>query len=195
MAKTRDFRRLLRAGIALLILLLPAAITVLGEEQAAKPSVGRLVLEGKGIGKLVLEKRRSEPYLPDSEQVFSSPTRILEIPVGEYRVKRADLGEGVSYNPPDAIADAKSGKRQEFGWFVLTPERPYVLRVGGPLKPSLTVVREGRVIRMSHRLASQYDENDQPFPFYFCDNRDNPPRFTVCCNGRVIGSGVLGPYG
>ncbi len=95
MVKTRHLRRFLQTSIALLIAILLTATTTLAEEKPAKPPLGRLVLEGKGIKKLMLEKRPvNGRFDPDSHPVILSPGRFVELPAGEYHVREADLEEG-----------------------------------------------------------------------------------------------------
>lgn len=188
--KTRHLGKMLQAFVASLFMLIHSPTGLLAEEQSVKTPLGQLILEGKGVRAVRLERRRAGGrFDPNDRKTIVLPAGKIELPPGEYRVEEAQLEGGIRFSPPYFIVPSGSTERQEYGWFTLTPEKPHVLRVGGPLKPSVTVIREGRVLRMAYEVTDEDGRN-----FYYYDNPDNPPRFTVFGDGQVIGSGVLGGY-
>ena len=158
--------------------------------------MGRLVIEGEAIECLVLVKRNADPrlYLDDTIPL-DHPEPSVVIPVGEYRVKEVRLQGGYHCYPfLDGIRDPETGESREVGWFRVSPDRPHVLHIGAPLKPTLRVFRENRNLRMAYHLA---DVSGQEFWWYVPENFGCGPvaSFSVYRGDLLVGSGSLGPYG
>ena len=193
--------RLLPWLCAVLFLLHPSAA---GRSQGAEtkpaaphdaPAVGRLSIEGEAIERLVLEKRqRSGPWEGDNRITLDRPAASVEIPAGEYRVQQVHLRGGYRCDPPARVVDGITGQTRELGWFTVTPDKPYVLRVGAPLKPTLKVVREGRTLWMAYDLL---DRSGREFWRYLPQDFGSRTVATlsVYSRDRLVGSGAVDPCG
>lgn len=154
------------------------------------PAMGRLVLEGEAIERLILEKRSDST----SPIHLHQPAPSVPIPAGDYRVKEVRLQGGYRCLPPRGIADLETDEVREVGWFTVGADTPYVLRIGAPLKPTLKVVRENRSLRMAYSLL---DASEQEFWTYYPQDggREKIADFSVYCGGQLVGSGILDPGG
>ena len=74
---------------------------------------------------------------------------------------------------------------QVVGWFALTPDAPYRLRIGAPLKPHVDVSVVGGALKLGYAVVDR--EGRQ----YHGPRLESPPRFAVCKNGKEIGSGTF----
>jgi hypothetical protein len=72
-------------------------------------------------------------------------------------------------------------------WTQVSPDKSPVLKIGAPLKPTVHIARQGRVLTLDYKLLDaegrNYSKRDtNGFP---------PPKFTVRKDGRIVGSGVF----
>jgi hypothetical protein len=68
-------------------------------------------------------------------------------------------------------------------WLTISPDKPCSLKIGAPLRPVLLTHRRGRMIGLSYQLLDGEGRR------YCSEKRDQPPRFTVYCDGYEIASG------
>lgn len=157
------------------------------------PAMGRLVIHGKAIEYLVLAKRTSNQRFDAANTIrLDRPEPNVAIPAGEYRVQEVQLQGGYRCVPPQAIGDPETVKTREVGWFTVSPDKPYVLAMGAPLKPTLKVYRVGHHLRMAYFLS---DVSGQEFWNYTPQDFGCGPvaSFSVYQSDQLVGSGSLAP--
>jgi len=105
-----------------------------------------LKIEGKFIEQLVLRKEHARP------ETFEHPGETLALPAGIYQLQQVRLTGGYICNatmryidPIRVGADARA-----------------VVTVGGPLKATVTVEREGRILKLSYELTGVGGEMYRP---------------------------------
>jgi len=125
-------------------------------------------IEGSHIKRLTLES--GDGYVRTVER----PGTSLSLPAGKYNLRQISLEGGYHSYPRVGT---------EEGSFALTPEAPYRLKVGAPLKPSVKVARWGRFLTLDYRLL------DAGGRVYFGEQSTSRPQFTVYRGDREIGSG------
>lgn len=161
----------------------------------ASQTTGRLILQGDAVECLVLAKHGSGP-VPDPANLIrlDRPGPSVEIPAGEYHVQEVRLQGGYRCAPPGRVTDGFTGETRETGSFNVSPEKPYVLDVGAPLKPTLKVIREGRTLRVAYSLL---DRSGREFWTYVPDDFGCGPVATlsVHCRDRLVGSASMAPFG
>jgi hypothetical protein len=179
--------------VLLLAVLLHVARGLLGAEiepqaSTADPPMGRLVLEGEGIERLVLEK----PSDPRNPIHLRQPASEVVIAPGEYRVREVHLKGGYHCYPPASVSE--HGTVREVSRFTIDADTPCVLRIGAPLKPTLKVVRENRTLRMAYSLL---DASEKWYWIYTPEDfgREKIADFSVCRDGQTVASGALDPGG
>jgi len=148
------------------------------QEEGPGPAPGtgacELDIEGSHISRLTLESQDGRI------RHIASPGPRLSLPAGKYCVRQVNLEGGYQFiDLSDTVPRWLTLARR----FTLTPESPYQLKVGAPLKPSVRVTRWGRFLRLDYQLL---DAGRRP---YRSEQRTNPPWFTVYQGDREIGSG------
>ncbi|NQT11667.1 MAG: hypothetical protein HQ582_02890 [Planctomycetes bacterium] len=193
--RTKNRRWLSWVGVVLLGILVQVPSRLLGAEMEPgaptdDPPMGRLVIEGQAIERLILEKRSD----PSNRTHLRQPGPSVAIAPGEYRVREVRLRGGYRCFPPGRIGDGETGEVREVGWFTVGTDTPHVLRIGAPLKPTLTVVRENRTVRMAYSLL---DASEQELWQYIPEDfgREKLASYSVCRGGQLVGSGALAPGG
>jgi hypothetical protein len=145
---------------------------------------GQLNTEGQAIKRMVLVRKGVEnPYDPKSFIVLDRPGRSVSLPAGEYCLRTVEFDGGVFCIFQRGIRDRLTRTEGEGEWLTISPEKPHSLKFSGPLKPTVLATREGRSLRFVHRL---FDANGRE---YVQRGPKHAPRFTVFCNGQVVGSG------
>ena len=192
---TKNRRGLSWVRLMLLAILIHVANPLAGAERepgasAIEPTMGRLVLEGEAIESLILEKRSDY----NNPVHLRHPSPGVVIPVGEYRVSEVKLQGGYSCHPPGYIGDSDTDEVREVGWFTVGTDKPYVLRIGAPLKPTLKVIRENRTLRMVYSLL---DVSEQKHWVYVPESfgSEQMADFTVYRGDQLVGSSILAPGG
>ena len=128
-----------------------------------KPGDCELILEGKYIESLSL----LDPL--GNTKVIKSPGSSMFLPPGRYVLEEVHLESGCSaWSHSD---------------FTLTPDKPCRLNIGAPLKSSLAVKRDGRLLKLDYQLCDAGERN------YSNSDRSNPPEFAVYQGDEKIGSG------
>ncbi len=190
---------LAQALVFILLLAVDTSRLEAGEAERAvtsvEPVTGQLVIEGRGIERLTLEKRGAKwRFGMPAPRELHRPGPKVSLAAGEYRVTDVRLEGGYRCCPPQRIGDPQGGEPEEVGWFTVGPDKPHVLRIGAPLKPTLRVARDGRILRMAYDLM---DASAAMGWYYVPEQGWNGPmaHFTVSCRGQVVGSGTLGAYG
>ena len=140
-----------------------------GQAEAQKNPLGTLKLAGKPITSLKL--RRAEG---GQIEEFRRPEGSIELPLGEYRVQEVQLEGGYTY-----YASVGPGRHQ--GPVVVGQQE--TLTVGAPLKQTIKIERQGRVLTMSYALLGAGGEQ------YTGGDRSSPPRFRIYRGDTEIASG------
>jgi hypothetical protein len=138
------------------------------DQPARDPSACELVIEGKGIEKLVLVNTMGQ------DKVISRPDPSVFMPPGEYWIREIQLQGGYSF-----YAYYNSDGNQ----FTLNRDAPYKLKAGAPLTPSVTVKRHGRLLTMDYQLLDSTGRK------YLNQGRTNPPQYAIYQGDQKIASG------
>jgi hypothetical protein len=133
--------------------------------QNQEPGMGQLKLEGSNIELLVLNSIQGK-----KTQTFSKPQETITLPVGIYYVQQITLTNGFYCNT-----------RNER--ITITQAKPAVLKVGGPLKQTIEVKRQGTRLNLGYKLTGIGGDN------YIDPNRTVIPGFTVYKGEKIIASG------
>jgi len=138
--------------------------------------LGELELTGKFIQRAVLREHRvAVPYTV----VLDWPEPKVKVPVGTYNKYWAVLKEketqAFSYygdwlNPPPVT---------------ISPGKPTVLRMGGPLTNSLAVTKHGRTLSFQYELKGEGGRYRLAGPV----DQSNPPQVVISQHGKPVGEG------
>jgi hypothetical protein len=149
------------------VLLLSTGINA-GEAQDREPTLGKLTLEGQSITRIILlHKETGQP------EEFRRPEQSIELPVGQYRVQEVHL-EGGYVNSRLISA--------EHYLIRIGTDEPATLKIGGPLKPTVKMERQGRQLVMTYALVGVSGEQ------YTGGDTTTPPTFTVYRGDKIIAS-------
>jgi hypothetical protein len=157
--------------IALVAILLTAiSQPVLAEEldeHSENSPMGQLRIDAEYIERLVLVDDSGQDYR------FEDLSKPIMLPTGRYRLREAYLEGGFqSYHWSDAGLE----------WIKVNPDKEAILKIGPPLKQSITITRQGPVLKLAHQLKGQAGET-------YSMNRETPPEFAVYKGDKKIGSG------
>ena len=136
--------------------------------QAQDPVLGELELQGESIVRLILRREGD-----NQTETFRRPEQIVELPTGKYTVQEVHLDGGYIYH-------ASRGPKRH--WVTVTSGGPATLKIGGPLKQTVKVSREGRVLVMNYELLGIGGEQ------YTSGDRREPPTFVVYKADKKIAS-------
>jgi len=128
----------------------------------------RLDIEGRFVEKLALMSEQS------GMRTITKPGSSVMLPAGRYCLLEAELKGGYH------CFDFRS---MEQGWFTLVPGQPHRLRVGAPLRPSVTASGGGMYLTLTYKLVDA--EGRQ----YSSPRDAEPAGFKVYKDDREIGSG------
>lgn len=146
------------------VFLIPAVPVGLAKEQ--ERDFGELKIEGEHIESLVLR------HLGDSHtESFGPPFESKKIPVGKYRLQNIRLKGGYYCGTKNNITVS------------VTKDETAILKIGAPLKNTIEVKRQGRVLELKYKLLGMAGED------YSVPTRENPPGFTVFKSDKKIASG------
>jgi hypothetical protein len=151
---------------SILLLLLAGGVKAgeAAKKRAAGSANGQLVIEGRHIETLILEKPNGD------SQTINRPGSTVSLPAGQYKLFSVTLTGGF-----------QSYLMQSF---TLSPGKPYHVKVGAPLTPQLEASRQGRVLELDYALVDAGGGEYRP------EDAD-PPRFTVYNGDQVVGSGAF----
>jgi len=141
--------------------------TCLCKAQDQRSTLGELKLEGEHVERLVLQRKDGHT------ERFDRPGEIIKLPLGEYRLQQVDLIGGHT---------CRVLRLSERGWIKVAEDRPAELKVGAPLKHTVEVKRQGRVLVLDYKLLGIGGEN------YTGGERSKPPSFTVFKGEQIIDS-------
>lgn len=159
-----------RVSTSLIVLSLLFLVDIgLSRAEAQKTPMGTLKLAGKSITSLKLQCAEDGQI-----EEFRRPEGSIELPLGEYRVQEVQLEGGYTYD-----ASMGSGRLQD----PVVVGQQETLTVGAPLKQTINIERQGRVLTMSYALLGAGGEQ------YTGGDRSNPPRFIIYRGDKEIASG------
>ena len=128
--------------------------------------LGELELEGKSIVRLVLRREGD-----NEREEFRRPEQITKLPTGKYAVQEVHLDGGYIYY-------ASRGPRRRL--VSVTSDEPATLKIGGPLKQTVKVNRQGRLLVMNYELLGVDGEQ------YTDGTSGEPPTFTIYRGDKEI---------
>jgi hypothetical protein len=147
-------------------LLLVMAWAFWSDSACFSQKLGKLRLEGQHIERLTLQRKDGH-----AEQI-ARPEEIIELPVGDYRLQDVRLEGGFVYN----------GRSLVYNWLAITEDEPAVLKVGAPLKQTVSIKRRGPVLELRYRLTGAGGET-------YAVTRSKHPAFTVFKGDKKVGGG------
>lgn len=112
-----------------------------------------------------------------SERVIRRPGDTVSLPPGRYRLEHVELEGGWAFR---AFGMGTS--------FSLAPDRPYLLTLGSPLEPRLSVERQGRRFLLNHEVV---DAAGRRYKFAGMSTLPEPPRFAVFQRDHQLDSGAF----
>ena len=149
----------------IVVVIISGASVCLSQEQ--KKSLGELKIEGNHIKKLVLRRKNGQ------NEIINTPDAIIKLPVGEYSLLESHLKGGY----------VRLGTSTN-EWIEVSEDKPAVLKVGAPLKQTIVVIRQGKVLILNYKLmgagGEQYRDPMRP---------ETRPSFTIYKGERIVGSG------
>jgi hypothetical protein len=158
---------------AALALVLTLVSTAAAAEQtrttsAERSGLGLLEVEGEGIEKLTFQTNGRE------NREVTRPGESVWLPPGEYRLAIVELKGGFSF----LVWPSTQGPE----WFTIGPDRPHRIRVGTPLRPTVTSRRKGTFLELDYELHDSMGRQ------WVLLHRVVHPRFTVYQGDREIAS-------
>jgi hypothetical protein len=164
-ARTKKLRFVI--SFAAVLLLLHLGIN-LSEARDQSSVLGELKLEGKSIVRLILRREGD-----NERETFRRPEQIIKLPTGEYSVQEVHLDGGY-------ICYASRGPKLHL--ISVTSDEPTTLKIGAPLKQTVKVNRQGRLLVMNYELLGVGGEQ------YTGGNSGEPPTFAVYKGDKEIAS-------
>jgi len=166
-----DFRHDLRFGIIILFVL----ASIFGSKEdsrclalAQEKALGELKIEGEHVKRLILRREDGR------EERFEKPRETIQLPEGKYHLVESHLDGGY-------ICFQGAGPQSK--WITIDENELAVLKIGAPLKQTMEVKRQGKILALDYRLLGIGGEA------YTRADRSNPPSFTVYKGDKEIASG------
>ena len=128
---------------------------------------GELKIEGQFVSGVVL---RGDRLL-----ALRFPEPVVRIPSGTYALDKVLLAEGLSSVEPGP----------QHASIAVVSDRPATLKLGGPLRPTITVLRLGRRLFLQYELLGIGGERYDP------RSAKSPPGFSILREGNKIASGTF----
>jgi len=150
-------------SFAAVLLLVHSGIS---RSQTHDPVLGKLELEGESIVRLILRREGD-----NVRETFRRPEQIIKLPTGKYTVQEVHLDGGY-------ICYASRGPKRHL--VTVTSDEPATLKIGGPLKQTVKVNRQGRLLVMNYELLGVDGEQ------YTNGASGEPPTFTVYKGDKEI---------
>ncbi len=138
------------------------------ENGTKDPPLGVLKLEGKHLD--YIELRAKDGHM---EQI-TRPEETIELPPGEYLLGEVRLKGGYTRQ-----------RLGDIGRITVREGEQEILKVGGPLVPTVKAQRQGRVLRLSYELRGAGGET------YTGGDRNKPPTFAIYKGQKQIASGAF----
>ena len=136
-------------------ILLPESVSN-ASAQEQKQALGELKIEGKYIEHLVICRKNG------STEQFDEPNEVIKLAVGEYQFKYVRLKDGFICNNRDST----------YNWVAVTEDKQAVLKVGAPLKQTLSIEQKGPVLELKYNLTGVGGET-------YTIKRNANPAFTI----------------
>ena len=130
------------------------------------PATGVLKLEGTHLDYIELHAKGGK-----TERI-TRPEETIELPPGEYRLQQVRLEGGYTWRSIGST-----------DWVTVAVDKPATLKVGAPLVPTITVQRQGRILRLTYELRGVGGKT------YTGGDRSKPPTFAVYKGDKKIASG------
>jgi len=167
-AQTAKFRFISLFITILLFLGIGVCLCEAQEAMEQNSAVGEIKLQGENIEYLVLVRKGGH------RETISRPKGTVKLPAGEYRLHEVRLRGGYI---------CRSSRTPVGDWITVAEDKPAVLKVGGPLKHSVRVQQQGRILVLNYGLHGVGGE------IYTARlNRSKPPTFTVYKGDKKIAS-------
>jgi hypothetical protein len=128
--------------------------------------LGKLELEGESVVRLILRREGDNEM-----EEFRRPEQIIELPTGKYTVQEVHLDGGY-------ICYASRGPKHRL--VSVTSDEPATLKIGGPLRQTVKVNRQGRLLVMNHEFLGVDGEQ------YTGGTSGEPPTFAVYRGDKEI---------
>ncbi len=164
LAQTAKFRS--ASSLAAVLVLFGSGVW-LCKAQDGKPAMGELRLEGEYIERLAL--RRNDGHT----EILNNPDETVELPVGQYLVQDVRLKGGFTRQTI-----------QKSNRVTISEDETALLRVGAPLKQTISVRRRGSILELTYGLFGA-DGNT----YALSANRNKRPTFTIYKGDREIAAG------
>ncbi len=136
--------------------------------KAQEPALGELKLDGKYIERLVLSRNDGH------REVFSDPKETVKLPVGQYLLQDVRLKGGYTRRTIGASQSRVTISEGETA----------VLKVGAPLKQTVSVRRRGRMLELSYGLHGVGGAT-----YTAVTNANKRPAFAIYKGEREIATG------
>ncbi len=150
------------------------------ETQQEDPGAGacELRIEGRAIQKLLLMDQRG------GDVEIDRPGQSVALPAGEYYVREVVVEGGYRARRLYVWTDRGACPATPgFDTFNLRPDEPHTLRIGAPLRPSVEVDRQGRILKLDYKLLDAAGRQ------YLPQSLEGRPSFAVFNGDRQVGSG------
>jgi hypothetical protein len=156
--KVNSFYTILCVSVLLL------AIVSISPAQNQEPGMGQLKLEGSNIESLILRANNNQT------KTIKKPQETITLPVGTYYVQQINLTNGFyCYTDYERIT--------------VSQDKPAEVKLGSPLKQTLTVRHQGRYLILTNKITGIGGE------IYSDPNRIKKPSFTIYTGDKIIASG------
>ncbi len=154
---------------------LAAVLVLLGsgmclcKAQDRKSTLGELKIEGKYIERLVLSRNDGH------REVLNNPGETVKLPVGQYLLQDVRLKGGYT---------RQSTRAPHSNRITISEDYPTSIKVGGPLKQTVSVRRQGRTLELAYSLAGVGGGT-----YAAVKTAGKGPAFVVYKGDREIGTG------
>jgi hypothetical protein len=142
-----------------------------GERPVSDTSKCEFVVKGNEVERIILVPAQWTPSY-EVKDLNIQPGVSVFLPPGNYTIQYIYLRGGYQSGPRDEI-------------LTLIPNATNRLAVGTPLKSTVSVNRQGRMLNLNYQLLDDQGRK------YTNPNRSDPPRFVVYQGQREIGSGTF----
>ncbi|UCF14127.1 MAG: hypothetical protein JSW59_12000 [Phycisphaerales bacterium] len=147
-------------SLAVVVLVLGLSVC-LAQSKGRKPALGELRLDGEDIERLVLLRNDGR------RQVLTDPEEVVKLPVGQYLLKDVHLKGGYT----SRIMPGVDRNR-----VTIAQDKPESLKVGAPLKQSISIQRSGTFLELTYCLRGV---GGNTYRHALTGGRPSRPSFTI----------------
>ena len=158
------------ALLIFMLLCMGTAVDLCDAREAGAKGVPPGVLKLAGNHLDYIELRAKDGHM---EQI-TRPEETIELPPGEYLLGEVRLKGGYTRQ-----------RLGDIGRITVREGEQEILKVGGPLVPTVKAQRQGRVLRLSYELRGAGGET------YTGGDRNKPPTFAIYKGQKQIASGAF----